>query len=172
MAFPTFHEIEGIAPKDPELYGILRKVVEQLRKQQQYTLTGEGSPEGVVAARVGTHFIQRDLTKGHAQAEWIKTGGGAEAAGWVKVHSISTLTGGTGYLLASASLPMADGEIPVGVVDGFNTVFTLAKVPSPASSLKFFVAGLLISAYTLAGVKVTLSVAPGLGAAVRAWYRF
>lgn len=58
------------------------------------------------------------------------------------------------------------GETPAGVIDGMNTVFTLANIPNPATSLQLF-RNLGIAAagtdYTLSGRTITFNVPPSAG---------
>lgn len=68
-----------------------------------------------------------------------------------------------------------DAEIPAGVVDGANKVFTLQRTPNPASSLILIRNGLIVSEgvdYTLSGQTVTFVEAPTPGDVMRAWYRW
>jgi hypothetical protein len=68
-----------------------------------------------------------------------------------------------------------DSEIPVGVINGVNTVFGLASAPTPALSLMLFLNGLLQTAggvdYTLAGATITYVAAPAAISKHIAWYR-
>jgi hypothetical protein len=53
-----------------------------------------------------------------------------------------------------------DGEVPAGLVDGANTVFTLSEAPVPAASLQFFRNGVLQQQgldYTLSGYVITFA---------------
>ncbi len=85
----------------------------------------------------------------------------------------------TGTLLSDGGVPVIfeDFETPVGVVDGINTVFTLAHSPSPANSLLLFhKTGRLILIgggldYTLAAAVITTTAAPAAGDVLYAWYR-
>lgn len=55
---------------------------------------------------------------------------------------------------------IVDAEVPAGVVDGVNGVFTLLHTPNPAGSLKIYRNGLRLLAggdYTLAGNTVTFA---------------
>jgi hypothetical protein len=71
----------------------------------------------------------------------------------------------------------ADAEIPVGTVNGVNTVFTLASTPSPAASLELFRNGLLQrqgADYQISGNVATFFLAsvPVSGDLLVASYRF
>jgi hypothetical protein len=77
-------------------------------------------------------------------------------------------------------LSYGDVEVPVGVVDGVNTVYTLVKAPSPAASLQLFenIGGagqfnLQVSPtnYTIAVNTITYVVAPTVGTLHKTWYR-
>lgn len=68
-------------------------------------------------------------------------------------------------------------EVPSGEPDGTNFTFSLAHPPLPASSLMFFVNGVLqmqggSSDYTLSGSSVVLSVPPRSGSNVLATYPY
>jgi len=77
-----------------------------------------------------------------------------------------------------AALNFADAEVPAGVIDGANAVFTLAHTPNPAASLQLFKNGVLQSAggvdYTLAVATITYVAAakPQVGDAHVAFYRY
>lgn len=70
----------------------------------------------------------------------------------------------------------ADGEIPVGTVNGTNTVFGLQFAPSPASSLNLLRNGVALMAgvdYTLTGSTISFipAAAPQTGDLLQAFYR-
>ncbi len=69
----------------------------------------------------------------------------------------------------------ADAEVPTGLIDGMNTVFTLAHTPNPGASLMLFNNGMLLwgggNDYTLAGNTITFVMAPAALATILAWYR-
>ena len=73
----------------------------------------------------------------------------------VRVDGTSGPCGGAG----NGVLPMyADSETPTGLVDGFNSVFTLNFVPSPSTSLILFRNGLLMrqgTDYSLGGKTIS-----------------
>jgi hypothetical protein len=70
-----------------------------------------------------------------------------------------------------------DGEIPTGAVNGVNTSFLLAAIPSPASSLKVFKNGILMEQsvdYTLTNNIITFvntAVTPATGDLLLVTYR-
>ena len=76
------------------------------------------------------------------------------------------------------TLPMTrttDQEFPSGVVDGVNRQFTLANVPSPASSVALYVNGLRQSAplnFSVLGAAVMFTAAPAQGSVIVATYRY
>ncbi len=81
--------------------------------------------------------------------------------------------GGGGGVLASFS----DGETPAGAVNGSNTAFTLAFVPSPPASLELYRNGLLMKAgtdFTLNGNAITFLAGstPQVGDLLVASYRY
>lgn len=90
--------------------------------------------------------------------------------------------GGTGTVDGSVIPQFADNEIPSGVVNGSNAIFTLAHVPNPAGSLMQFVgptahasnATLALQGidYTLTASTVTFGTAPASGSNLRSWYRW
>lgn len=84
-----------------------------------------------------------------------------------------------GYLSpygAAAGPQFADDETPAGAIDGVNTVFTLARAPSPAASLLLYLNGIVQrpagADYTLAGNSITFNAAPQIGDNLEAWYRY
>jgi hypothetical protein len=69
-----------------------------------------------------------------------------------------------------------DGEIPSGVVNGINLIFTLENVPNPTSSLQLFRNGVLLRAdvdYIISGTNVTFTTAaiPQSGDSIVVSYR-
>ena len=88
----------------------------------------------------------------------------------VRVDGTSAPCGGGG------SATFVDQEVPGGLVDGANTVFTLANAPVPSTSLHLFRNGILQKAgfdFTLSGATVTfVSIAvPSQGDTILASYR-
>ena len=85
--------------------------------------------------------------------------------------------GTSGLCFDSSQLPTyADAETPGGIVDGANTVFTLAAAPLPAASLQLFRNGVALtqgSDYTLSAGTITFTSgsAPQPLDALTAWYR-
>lgn len=68
-------------------------------------------------------------------------------------------------------------ELPTGSIDGVNTIFEIANTPQPASSLMFFVNGLLMRQgagddYVLNSTFITMSYAPRSGSNVFATYPY
>ncbi len=74
------------------------------------------------------------------------------------------------------AIGFADQEIPSGVIDGVNTVFTLAFAPSPALSLVLVRGGLTQKQgddFTLSGLTITFTGSiPLFGDELVAWYRY
>ena len=84
--------------------------------------------------------------------------------------------GSTGACGSGSATGFVDMEVPAGVMNGVNSVFTLGQAPSPAASLHLFRNGILQKAasdYTLTGNGVTfLSVSmPQVGDTLTASYR-
>jgi hypothetical protein len=82
---------------------------------------------------------------------------------------------GSGGGVAAGSF--ADAEVPAGVINGSNAVFTLASAPSPAGSLELYLNGLLMSQgtdYQLSTNTITFFLAsvPQTGDILVASYRF
>jgi hypothetical protein len=83
---------------------------------------------------------------------------------------------GTSGPCASFSTTFIDGEVPQGTVNGSNTSFTIANVPSPSTSLSVFRNGLLLNPavdYSLSNNAVTFqsSATPQTGDTLLASYR-
>lgn len=82
---------------------------------------------------------------------------------------------GSGGGVAGGSF--ADSEVPTGVINGSNAVFTLASAPSPAGSLELYLNGLLMSQgadYQISTNTITFFLAsiPQTGDLLVASYRF
>ncbi len=84
------------------------------------------------------------------------------------------------YYRVPGTAPLAsftDSEIPGGMIDGNNAVFTLVSAPAPAVSLKLYKNGVLLTQnadYTISGSTITFSnasVTPQPGDALIAAYR-
>ena len=66
-------------------------------------------------------------------------------------------------------------ETPAGAIDGLNTVFTLANVPVPLTSLELFLNRVLmmdITDYSIVGNTITYVAAPQVGDVHVAYYFF
>jgi hypothetical protein len=68
-------------------------------------------------------------------------------------------------------------EVPTGLTDGSNTVFTLSNVPNPSNGLMFYVNGILqrqdaLGDYTLSGFTVTTNFPPASGSNLIATYPY
>lgn len=94
---------------------------------------------------------------------------------------LTPVSGGTGGLTAEEIALVENlqqgnyqSETPAGTIDGVNTTFTLTVAPSPASSLKLYVNGQLLTGggtdYTLTTNSIALVNAPVAGDILRAWY--
>lgn len=84
---------------------------------------------------------------------------------------------GSGAAPAAGGGNFADSETPGGTINGSNTAFTLAHLPSPAASLKLYLNGQRLTAgagadYTLAGSNITMAAAPSSGDVLIADYRY
>lgn len=69
------------------------------------------------------------------------------------------------------------GESPSGAIDGVNTLFSLAKAPSPSAGLLFFLNGLLQrqgigNDFTISGVTIAMAFAPIAGDSLIATYPY
>ena len=76
-----------------------------------------------------------------------------------------------------AGFTFIDEEIPVGIIDSINTVFTLTKIPSPAAGLQLFKNGIYQTQgtdYNLVGNVITYVVGavPQIGDAHVSSYRY
>jgi hypothetical protein len=83
---------------------------------------------------------------------------------------------GTSGPCGGASPLFSDGEVPGGTIDGNNTTFTLANLPSPAASLALFRNGMAQQPsvdYTLTGstIQFQAGAVPQPGDVLLAWYR-
>lgn len=68
-----------------------------------------------------------------------------------------------------------DNEIPGGTIDGANQTFILDEEPSPVTSLRLYLDGVLMTEsedYTLVGVTITFIEAPLTDSIMRAFYRY
>lgn len=91
----------------------------------------------------------------------------------IKSSGGRTIFGG-GFNYSAMSLHIVDDETPSGAINGSNTVFTLANVPSPASSLKVYLNGArqrITEDYTLSGGTITFTIAPLTGSILLVDYR-
>jgi len=92
----------------------------------------------------------------------------------VRVDGSSGPCGGGGGGLGAS---FADAEVPAGVINGSNAVFTLATAPSPAGSLELYLNGLLMlqgADYQISTNTITFFLAsvPQSGDLLVASYRF
>lgn len=73
------------------------------------------------------------------------------------------------------SVQFSDCEVPIGVIDGVNKIFTWAHSANPASSMSVFLNGVKQMAgndFTLAGTVMTMAVAPPAGSILHGSYRY
>ena len=75
------------------------------------------------------------------------------------------------------AIGFADQEVPSGVINSVNTIFTLAFTPSPANSLQLVLNGLTQKQgfdYTLSGLTITFlsGSIPQTNDELVAWYRY
>jgi len=83
-------------------------------------------------------------------------------------------SGGGGFSKIAMEGKFVDNEVPSGLVNGTNKVFTIAKAPNPTTSLKVYWNGQLLlkdSDYTLSGTTITMEVAPDTGSNIWVDYR-
>lgn len=86
---------------------------------------------------------------------------------------VATSTTTAEWQATAGTITFIDGEVPSGVVNGVNLVFTLANVPA-AGSLHLYAGGLRQSItidYSLVGSNITFFVAPNAPAKIVADYR-
>lgn len=92
--------------------------------------------------------------------------------------TLPPLSGGyirASYVVAPGALNFSGAEIPTGAIDGTNATYTLAHTPLPASSLQFYIKGVLQEPgvdYTLSGSTVTVALPPLAGSYLRAYYQY
>lgn len=79
-----------------------------------------------------------------------------------------------GLAAGSALGNYTGNETPAGIINGVNTVFTLARPPVPVADLQLFLNGVLQRPntvdFTLAGLTITMVVAPVVGDVLTAFY--
>jgi hypothetical protein len=137
---------------------------------------------GTVTATAGDYS---PANGGTGQTSWVK--GNLLVGQAVSVTALLAPGADTNSLVYDATalnglryLTYGDAEVPVGVVDGINTIYTLLKAPFPANSLQLFenIGGagqfnLQVSPtnYTIVGNTITYVVAPIIGTLHKAWYR-
>lgn len=81
---------------------------------------------------------------------------------------------GGGFNYSSMNLHLIDDETPSGTINSSNTVFTLANLPNPASSVKVYLNGVrqrVTEDYTLSGATITFVSAPPTGSILLVDYR-
>lgn len=74
-----------------------------------------------------------------------------------KINSSTQIKGASG-----TTITLTDNEVPAGVVNGTNQIFTLAAMPNPSSSLHLYLNGLRQSPggdYVLVGTTITFNPA-------------
>jgi hypothetical protein len=81
---------------------------------------------------------------------------------------------GGGFNYSTLNMHLIDDETPTGTVNGVNTDFTIAHIPSPTSSLKVYVNGQrmrITTDYTFSGQIITFLTAPPTGSILLVDYR-
>ena len=82
--------------------------------------------------------------------------------------------GGGGVSVGALNFHLVDDITPTGTVNGTNTIFTLANIPSPTTSLRVYVNGqrmTLTEDFTLSNNTITFVIAPPTGSIIRCDYR-
>lgn len=91
-----------------------------------------------------------------------------------KKWSSRPMFGGGGFSVGAMNFHIVDEETPTGTVNGVNTDFVIANVPSPATSLKVYKDGQrmkLTTDYTVAGKTITFLSAPLTDSIITVEYR-
>lgn len=100
---------------------------------------------------------------------------------WVDItaHLVKRCTSQNPYTWVSIeggggpTVNFSDKEIPSGTIDGVNTTFTLANIPSPSASLELFLNGVNQNGnFSLSSATITYVVAPSVGDVHVSWYRY
>lgn len=85
-----------------------------------------------------------------------------------------TFGGGGGFSKIAMDLHLVDDETPSGTINGTNKDFTVANIPSPASSLKVYRGGArqrITEDYTFSGNTISFTSAPQVGEVILVDYR-
>ena len=87
---------------------------------------------------------------------------------------LTSTNGANSWSAPSASPNFSDAEIPTGVVNGTNTIFTLAHVPAVGSSPLVIrnIPQMIGQDFTISGATITFTTAPLTGDNIQVWYRF
>lgn len=91
-----------------------------------------------------------------------------------KKWSSRPMFGGGGFSVTSMNFHLIDDQTPTGTINSSNTIFNIANVPSPASSLKVYLNGArmrITEDYTLSGTTITFTIAPPTGSILLTDYR-
>jgi hypothetical protein len=117
-------------------------------------LNGRGTTaqKNAFTALAGMQFYDTDLSK----LQWY------DGATWQDM-------GATGFI------PIDIQEVPAGLIDSSNTVFTLSQLPISDASVSLFLSGRILEQgvdYTIAGSVATLTTAPLFGQNVFAVYKY
>ncbi len=178
------------------------KYIQELSFRSNHATTGlEGThaqrlssfPPGIYS--IGSTFYETDRTVLYLQSQghWIYFSGIMNCLSTSRPADLGpTDTGFLAYLtdltridrwngaawvlwMQAVQYLFSDGETPSGVVDGANSIFTLAHAPSPASSLQLY-NGIILSPggtdYTLTGNQISTVSPPSAGSVLKAWYRY
>ena len=93
-------------------------------------------------------------------------------------NQTSRRLGGRGVAFSKTAMDfhIIDGETPTGTINDINRVFTLADRPTPSGSLKLFLNGVRQregsgNDFTLSGLTITFTNAPGTGSILLCDYR-
>lgn len=135
-------------------------------------------PESAVVGLVSDLSIRpiKGLGYGTGRAALVNDTGGIETVVGNLADCVH-VDGTSGPCFDTSQLPTyVDAETPGGIVDGANTVFTLAAAPLPAASLQLFRNGVALtqgSDYTISSSTITFAAgaAPQPLDALEAWYR-
>lgn len=144
--------------------------------------SGEGAQEITANPQIeaGTSLGQELILVGTSDTDYIKLVSGSglylSSPRFLKLNQIIRLIW-SGLLWVEADgagfgLPQLKSEVPAGVVNGINTVFTIAE-ETVNGSLILWKDGVYLkngTEYTLVGQTLTLTVAPEAGMGLEVWY--
>ena len=152
-------------------------VVSAVADAGNFTLTTSGYISGLSGLVAGTTYFLSDSVAGALTATEPST------VNHISKPVLIATSATTGFVIQSRGAMIESGggsitetqEVPTGLINGVNQVFTLAHTPINDASVKLYQSGFFMRQgieYTIAGSTITMTIAPAVGQVLDITYEY